>query len=72
MSMIGLIPTVCVFVVFFMRYENSERWPLIITYASVLVVAITFVFEHIMHIPWPPTLFGQWFPALKAFVPSLS
>jgi hypothetical protein len=70
MSFIGLIPTVGIFVVFFMRYENSERWTLIITYAFVLVVAITFVFEHVMHIPWPPTYFGQWFPALK-MIPSV-
>ncbi len=49
-----------------MRYENSERWTLIITYAIVLVVSITFVFEHVMHIPWPPTFLGQWFPELKA------
>jgi len=70
MSVIGLIPTVGLFVVFFMRYENSERWTLIVTYASVLVVSITFVFEHIMHIPWPPTYMGQWFPVLK-MIPSL-
>jgi hypothetical protein len=70
MSMIGLIPTVAVFVVFFMRYENRERWPLVITYAFVLVTAITFVFEHVMHIPWPPTYFGTWFPILK-IIPSL-
>jgi uncharacterized protein (DUF486 family) len=70
MSMIGLIPTVGLFVVFFMRYENRERWPLVITYAFVLVTAITFVFEHVMHIPWPPTYFGQWFPFLKV-IPSL-
>jgi hypothetical protein len=72
MSVIGLIPTIALFVVFFMRYENSERWTLIITYATVLVIAVTFVFEHIMHIPWPPTFLGQWFPELKAFIPSLS
>jgi heme/copper-type cytochrome/quinol oxidase subunit 4 len=72
MAVIGLIPTIGLFVVFFMRYENSERWPLVITYATVLVIAVTFVFEHIMHIPWPPTFLGQWFPELKAFVPSLS
>jgi TctA family transporter len=70
MSVIGLIPTVGIFVVFFMRYENSERWPLIITYAFVLVTAITFVFEHVMHIPWPPTFLGQWFPELK-MIPSI-
>jgi hypothetical protein len=72
MSVIGLIPTIGLFVVFFMRYENSERWTLVITYATVLVIAVTFVFEHIMHIPWPPTFLGQWFPALKAFIPSLA
>jgi TctA family transporter len=72
MAVIGLIPTIAVFVVFFMRYENSERWPLIITYATVLVIAVTFVFEHVMHIPWPPTLLGQWFPELKSIIPSLA
>ncbi len=72
MAVIGLIPTIGLFVVFFMRYENSERWTLVIPYAIILVVAVTFVFEHIMHIPWPPTFLGQWFPELKAFVPSLS
>jgi TctA family transporter len=70
MAFIGLIPTVCVFVVFFMRYENKERWTLILPYAIILVVSITFVFEHIMHIPWPPTFFGAWFPALK-MIPSV-
>src|SRR4051812_32765828 len=70
MAFIGLIPTVCLFVVFFMRYENKERWTLILPYAIILVTAITFVFEHVMHIPWPPTYFGQWFPALK-MIPSV-
>jgi TctA family transporter len=70
MAFIGLIPTVALFVVFFMRFENKERWSLIITYAIILVISITFVFEHIMHIPWPPTFFGQWFPALK-MIPSV-
>src|SRR5205807_785776 len=62
MAVLGLIPTVGLFVVFFMRYENSERWPLVITYATVLVIVITFVFEHIVHIPCAPTLLGQWSP----------
>ncbi len=59
-----------VFVIFFMRYENNERWTLVIPYAAVLVFLITFVFDHIMAIPWPPTLIGQWFPVLK-FLPSI-
>jgi len=70
MAVIGLIPTVGVFVVFFMRYEARERWPLVIPYAAVLVVFIWFAFDYFMAIPWPPTLLGQWFPALKA-IPSV-
>ena len=70
MSVIGLVPTVGLFVVIFMRYENKEPWKLVIIYATVLVISITFVFDNVMAIPWPPTLIGQWFPALK-FLPSI-
>jgi Tripartite tricarboxylate transporter TctA family/Tripartite tricarboxylate transporter TctB family len=70
MAVIGLIPTVGVFVVFFMRYEARERWPLVIPYATVLLVFIWFAFDYFMAVPWPPTLIGQWFPALKA-IPSV-
>jgi hypothetical protein len=70
MAVIGLIPTVGMFVVFFMRYEARERWPLVIPYAAVLVVFIWFAFDYFMAVPWPPTLVGQWFPVLKA-IPSV-
>jgi TctA family transporter len=70
MAVIGLVPTVAIFVVVFMRYENKESWKLVIIYAMVLVVSITFVFDNVMAIPWPPTLIGQWFPELK-FLPSI-
>jgi TctA family transporter len=70
MAVIGLIPTVGVFVVFFMRYEAKERWPLVIPYAVVLVLFIWLTFDYFMAVPWPPTLIGQWFPMLKA-IPSV-
>jgi TctA family transporter len=70
MAVIGLIPTVAVFVVFFMRWEARERWTLVIPYAVTLVVFIWFTFDYIMAVPWPPTLLGQWFPAFKA-IPSV-
>ena len=70
MSIIELVPTVALFVVIFMRYENKEPWKLVISYAIVLVFAISFVFDNVMSIPWPPTLIAQWFPALK-FLPSI-
>jgi len=70
MAVIGLIPTVAVFVVFFMRYEARERWSLVVPYAVILVVFIWFAFDYFMAVPWPPTLIGSWFPELKA-IPSV-
>jgi hypothetical protein len=70
MAVIGLIPTVAVFVIVFMRLEGRERWSLVIPYAAVLVIGIYVAFDYFMAVPWPPTLIGQWFPALK-IIPSV-
>jgi TctA family transporter len=70
MAVIGLIPTVVVFVIVFMRLEGGERWSLVIPYVTVLVLGIYIAFDKFMAVPWPPTLIGQWFPALK-FIPSV-
>jgi TctA family transporter len=70
MAVIGLVPTAGLFVIFFMRYENQEPWRIVIPYAVCLMFAVSFVFDYIMSIPWPPTLIAQWFPALK-MLPSI-
>jgi putative tricarboxylic transport membrane protein len=70
MAVIGLIPTVAVFVVFFMRFEGQERWSLVIPYMVVLVLGIYVAFHLFMAVPWPPTFLGSWFPALKV-IPSV-
>src|SRR5262249_36648897 len=69
MAVIGLIPTVVVFVIFFMRFEGRERWSLVIPYTAILVVGIYVAFDLFMALPWPPTLLGSLFPALKV-IPS--
>jgi TctA family transporter len=70
MAVIGLIPTVAVFVVIFMRLEGPERWSLVIPYAVVLVLAIWLAFDYFMAVPWPPTLLGYLAPAFKV-IPSV-
>ena len=70
MAVIGLIPTVAVFVVVFMRLEGQERWSLVLTYAAVLLIGIYVAFDIFMAVPWPPTLIGQLIPALKV-IPSI-
>ena len=70
MWLIGLIPTVALFVLLFMRLEGPERWSLVVPYAVVLVLGIYVVFDWFMAVPWPPTLLGRWFPVMK-FIPSV-
>lgn len=70
MALIGLIPTVAIFVIVFMRLEGPERWPLVLVYAGALVVAIYVAFDLFMALPWPPSLLGQLVPAAK-MIPSV-
>jgi TctA family transporter len=71
MSVIGLIPTVPLFVIMYMRLEGPEPWRLVIPQAIILTVFIYFVFDQLLTIPWPPTYLGAWFPALKGMIPSI-
>ncbi|MDP2357406.1 MAG: tripartite tricarboxylate transporter permease [Beijerinckiaceae bacterium] len=71
MSVIGLIPTVPVFVVLFMRLENREPWKIVAPMAVLLALFIYIVFDQLLTIPWPPTYLGAWAPGLKSMIPSL-
>ncbi len=70
MAVIGLIPTVPLFVIAFMRAEAREPWRLVLPQAIILTLFIYLLFDRTIHIPWPQTLLGTWFPALE-FIPSL-
>ena len=70
MATIGLIPTVFFFIIIFMRVEGPEPWPLVATYAVSMVTFIYIAFDQFMSVPWPQTLIGTWFPALKV-IPSV-
>jgi hypothetical protein len=67
---IGLIPTVPIFIAAYMRIEGREPWKIVIPMATAVVLLIYVVFDQLLAIPWPPTLAGTLFPALK-FIPSL-
>jgi hypothetical protein len=71
MSVIGLIPTVPLFVVLYMRLEGPEPWKIVVPQAIGLTAFIWFLFDQLLTIPWPPTYLGAWAPWLKAFVPSV-
>ncbi|SPB13234.1 hypothetical protein NOV72_00531 [Caballeronia novacaledonica] len=64
MSVIGMIPTVPLMIVAYMRIEGRESWRLSLILAACVTVFLYLVFDRIIHIPWPDSFLGQWFPAL--------
>jgi len=70
MATIGLIPTVPVFIIAYMRLEGGEKYRHALMMAVIMVTLIYVVFDQLLAIPWPPTLLGEWFPAFK-MIPSV-
>jgi TctA family transporter len=70
MATIGLIPTVPLFVIAYMRSEGPEPWKLVLPQAIGLTLFIYIVFDQLLTIPWPQTLLGTLVPALKV-IPSM-
>ncbi|WP_321818152.1 MULTISPECIES: tripartite tricarboxylate transporter permease [unclassified Paraburkholderia] len=57
MSVIGMIPTVPIVIVAYMRIEGRESWKLSLILAACVTALIYGVFDQIIHIPWPSSLF---------------
>jgi hypothetical protein len=71
MATIGLIPTIPIFVIAFMRIEAREPWYLVLPYAIVMTIFVYVVFDWFLALPWPPTLLGEFFPDLRGQIPSV-
>jgi TctA family transporter len=71
MAVIGLIPTVPLFVIALMRFEAKEPWKLVLPQAVFLTLFIYILFDQMLTIPWPPTFLGDYFPQLKGVIPSV-
>ena len=70
MALIGLIPTVPVFIIAYMRLEGGEKYRHALIMAAVMLTLIYIVNDQQLAIPWPPTVLGDWFPAFKV-IPSV-
>jgi hypothetical protein len=71
MALIGLIPTVPLFIIAFMRIEGHEPWRIVLPTALVMVLFIYGLFDQLLAIQWPGTVLGDLLPALKQIIPSL-
>jgi TctA family transporter len=68
MALIGLIPTVPLFIVALMRIEGREPWRIVVPMAAIMCVFVYFLFDQFLAIPWPPAVVDDVFslPQLSA------
>jgi len=71
MYLIGLIPSIPLFVIAYMHFENREPWKIMIPMAVGLTIFVYIVFDQLLTIPWPPTLLGGMYPGLRPWFPSM-
>jgi hypothetical protein len=71
MALIGLIPTVPLFVIAFMRIEGPEPWKVVLPMTIGITLLIYGLFDQLLSIPWPGSVLGDLFPSLKGIIPSI-
>jgi TctA family transporter len=65
-AVIGLIPTIPVFMVAFMRIEGRESWRLSLILAVCVTIFVYAVFDQLIHVTWPSNLLSDWLGARAA------
>jgi hypothetical protein len=51
--------------------EGREPWRIVLPMAAIMCIFIYVLFDQLLTIPWPPSVLGDFFPALKGVVPSV-
>ncbi len=70
MFLIGIVPTIPLFIIALMRFEGPEPWRIVIPMALAMTLLVYGLFDQLLTIPWPPSLLGQYLPWWKANIPS--
>ena len=66
---IGLLPMLAIFPFVFMLVHGRESWKTASAISLGLFTFLWLVFDRIVHEPWPTTVLGNAFPALRSFLP---
>ena len=64
-ALIGFVPAIAVFVVAFSRFNFGEPWPRAIVLAAGTSVFAYLVFDRGLALPWPNSVLGDVWPALR-------
>ncbi len=63
---IGLLPALAFFLIGYMRFEGGERWSRALAISLALWVFCYVLFHTLLRVPWPPSVIGDLFPALRS------
>ncbi|MEE8279777.1 MAG: tripartite tricarboxylate transporter permease, partial [Alphaproteobacteria bacterium] len=64
-ALIGMLATVFLFVVLYMRIEGKERWTLVLPIAFGILIFSAVLFDELLALPWPQTVFGDFYLIFK-------
>lgn len=65
---VGMMPALGAFIVLYIRLVGAARWTTALLIATPLWIAMYLLFNMLLHVPWPPSLLGDTFPALRALL----
>lgn len=65
-AVIGLLPSMLIFMVGYMRLEGKESWKVTLLTGGGVWITAYFLFHKLLIIPWPQTLLGDLFPSVRS------
>jgi TctA family transporter len=63
--LIGLMPTMGLYMFFYMATSGRTRWTTALIITVALWIGFYVLFDKLLHVPWPPSLLGDTFPDLR-------
>ncbi len=67
-ALVGLLPALFLFLIGFIRAVGRESWRMAFAVAVPMWLFCYLLFHHILIIPWPQTVVGDFFPGLRSSV----
>ena len=68
-AVFGFLPALFIFLVAYIRLEGKESWSSTLAIAVPMGIFCYGLFHEVLHVPWPQTMIGDAFPALRAWLP---
>ena len=67
-ALVGILPAMVLFLVGYMRFEGKESWSTTLAVAVPMGIFCYWLFHKILIVPWPQTVLGDMFPALRSSI----